>query len=142
MASSAEHTASSIRAKLDSELPIEIRKSFLQELIATPGCSEMLIEVANEWRSELFSARLHIMQSNELVRVKGLYIDSIIAHPYYFQASKCIDTAEDVIDKTLSRTTREQIAFEKSADYAEITYLLLDELLGVIKQEEVGSFSP
>lgn len=142
MASSAVYTKDSIRNMLDSELSVEARRSLLQELIASPDNSALLTEVAASWHRELTDRRLEIMRSNELVRIEDFYIASIRACPRLFRSYERIKTAVGVIEKTQTDTTQKQIAFEKSAQFAETTHNLLDALLAEATQELAARFSP
>lgn len=140
MASSAAHTRHSIRKTLDSELSTEAREAILRELITTPEGQALLTDVAANWHKELTDMRLEIMTANELLRMEDLYIGSIKAFPRLFRATERIKTAVGVIERTLNATTEKQIAFEKSAQYAEATVNLLEALLAEAAQEMATRF--
>lgn len=136
MSATATHTKESILQKLDSELTTEARREFLRELVHTPGCPIMLMEIAPIWSSNLGNANIEILKLNEYKRMNNSYIDAHKKYPAkMFDADEKIRAAAEVIVDIETTTTAEQLAYERSRRYAEESLILLGEVLDEFEAE-------
>lgn len=138
-----EMTKERIFATLNSQLSAEERKRYISDVIASPDGSMMLISVGNDWIQLLTQNRIDISISKELIRLNQIYIDIIDHLPWSMGADKKIEQAEATIAKKHPQITLTQIEFEKSATYAEESFLALAEWLDeALQEEEASRLSP
>ena len=136
MSATATHTKESILRTLNSELTREARKEYLRELVSTPECPTMLIEIAESWRQDLLGANFDILKQNERKRIYNCHIDALHAYPsQMFKTHERIRADAKVIVDIETTTTAKQLAFERSRQYAEETYILLGEVLAEFEAE-------